>query len=305
MAWSTVHTQLYSSNADNHTFLTYFFDTYLPTKLGWATGAHPQGSSHLRVASVTLPSPFAGGGNVSCYYWINWQNTVPSYWTWYEDATYTTVPGDLATDASTGYSGPIWSTSGHWRIWESSTDPNAILVTKGKVVYFFWPGPSQWLARPDLNWDGSTDYQGSFFGPYIATTYRQLMCANRPYGDGGSTTEYQMTVDVGYAGSTGVSILGGGPYWLVPGLGFMASVSTTTNAPEVGSMVAFPRTGADMAWFLSDNNTVNGRNLATSNNVPWTLLYESNSGKYWLLGTSDLSREAMALDMGTSEPDLS
>ena len=114
-----------------------------------------------------------------------------------------------------------------------------------------------------------------------------------------------MTVDVGHGTTTNWSGLGGGPYWLIPGVQWLTSPSTTSNYPSISSTVAFPRTGADIAWFMPDTNTDTDRNLTVNANATWTLLFESNGSKYWLLGSSDLNKQCLALDMGASEPDFS
>ena len=306
MAWSTVHTQAYSTNADNHTFMTYLFDTHLPTKTGWTISAHPDATSYKRSVKLSLPSPWANGSNASSYWWVSWNTTTPNSWTWYEDATYTTVPGDLGTDTTNASSTSTqWSGfPGAWRIWASSTDPQAVLVTKGKMVVMFWPGPTEWFLREDQNWDGTTDTKGSCWGPYIGQSYGQLMCNNYPFTTGSNSSEYQMTVDVGH-NTINWSGLGGGPYWLIPGVRWISSVSTTSNYPTSDSNPAFPRSGADIAWYLPDANTETNRELTISPAQAWSVMFETNSSKYWLMGSSDISKQCLALDMGASEPDFS
>lgn len=306
MAWSTVHTQAYTTNADSHTFLTYFFDTHLPARTGWTISAHPDASAFKRSVTLSLPSPWKGGSNAACYFWVNWSSTSPTNWNWYEDSTYTTVAGDLGTDTTNVWStGTAWTNfAGDWRIWDSSTDTQAVLVTKGKKVVFFWPGSAEWMLRDDLNWDGSTDTNGQVLGPFVGQSNRQLICANYPLATGTSTSEYQMTVDVGHDINDWTG-LGGGPYWLVPGVQWLASPSTTSNLPATQSIVALPRTGADIAWFLPDNSSVQNRYFEALSSSAWTLLFESNNSKYWLIGSSDLNKQCLALDMGASEPDFS
>jgi hypothetical protein len=286
--------------------MAYLFDTYLPTKTGWTVSAHPDASAFKRSVKLSLPSPWAGGSNTSCYWWITWGSTSPSSWIWYEDATYTTVPGDLGTD-TTNYFGTATAWTGFpgaWRIWECTTDPQAILVTKGKMVIMFWPGPTEWFLRENQSWTGANDTNGACWGPYIGQTYGQLMNFNYPFASGTSTAEYAMTVDVGH-NTTNWSALGGGPYWLMTGVRWLTSASTTSNYPSSDSNPAFARTGADIAWFLTDSNTDSNRELTTDSSAAWSVLFESNSSKYWLMGTSDLNKQALALDMGASEPDFS
>ena len=307
MAWSSVYSQSYATNADSHTFMVYLFDTYLNGKTEWSVSAHPDSSAYKRSVSISLPSPWNGGSNVSSYFWVTWGSTSPSSWTWYEDGTYTTVPGDLGTYSINAWSSSsLWTNfSGDWRIWESSTDTNAVLVTKGKQVIFFWPGPSEWMARPDNSWNGSSDNSGSSFGPYVASTWPQLINGNYPVTDGNNTADYTMTVDVGTGYTTDKSGLGGGPYWLIPGVQWMSGTSTSSNYPSTHSSAAFPRTGADIAWYFSDTNNDVDRHLTANTSSSWTLLFESNGSKYWLIGSSDLNKQCLALDMGTSEPDFS
>lgn len=305
MAWSTVYTQSYSGTADSQTFLEYFFDTHLPTKNGWNISAHPSGLAYQRSVELSLPSPWLNGANASCYFWVNWAtSSTPNGWVWYQDATYTSVPGDLGTDSTNSWtSSTAWPDfGGDWRIWESSTDPEGVLVTKGRAVIFYWPGPSVWSLRVDQNWDGTTDDVSSSYGPYIGQNYGNLMCGNYPTTTAGSSNEYSMTVDTG-VGVRDYSGMSGGPYWLIAGVQWMTS--STSAIPDSTATVAIPRTGADTAWFLPDANTVTARYICTSSNTPWALLFESNTSSYWLLGTSDLNKQALALNMGSSEPDFS
>lgn len=311
MAWSTVYTQAYSTSADNHTFLTYFFDTYLSGKSGWTTGSHPSGSSTKRVASLTLPSPWENGANATCYYWIDWISpTSSSYWTWYEDATYTTTPGDLGTDTTNGWTsnGASWSSNtGDWRIWESSTDSNAIMLTKGRKVYFYWPGSSEWMVRVDSNWDGSTDNRSTHIGPYIGQSPSGLAHANYPLGSGTSGTKYVLVPDLGN-NTTSFSSMPGGPYWFLGGVAWLfsdAASGTSTVYPDDDSSPALPRTGADTAWFYYDGNTQTSRNFIANAADEWAVLLETNTNKYWMIGNSDVNKQCLAFDMGATEPDLS
>ena len=305
MAWSTVYTQAWSTNADNHTFMQYFFDTYLPGKLGWSTSAHPGGAAYRRSVQISLPTPWLNGANGTSYFWVSWTSTSPNSWTWYQDATYTSVPGDTGSDTTNAWgTATAWSAfPGDWRIWASSTDPEAILVTKAKSVVFYWPGPAEWNLRIDQNWDGSADDNSACFGPFIGQAYANLLSGNYPAISGSSTSEYMMTSDIGHT-AFDWTIMSGGPYYLVTGVQWLTSASTSNNYPTASSNIAIPRTGADTAWYLPDTNSSNNRYLCVDAS-DWTVLFESNQSKYWLLGTASLNRQAIAFNMGDTEPDFS
>jgi len=301
MAWTLAHTQAYSTTADNHTFFGYLFDTHIAGKTGWTVSAHPGGQAFKRSLSLSLPSPWANGANVSNYWWVSWTNVTPTGWSWYRDDTYTTVPGDLGTvTARFNTSSTFNSAAGDWRIWESSTDPEAILVTKGKVVIMFWPGATEWYARPDPNWDGTNADNGTTVGPYIGQSEPSLQFWGYPADVATGTTDYRCFPDIGHTTKdfSPISL----DSIIVPGLAWVNNTSSSNQIPMSASNPILPRCGADTGFFMPPNVTDMDRALAVVPSNNWSLLLNTADNNYWLLGTIDYTYQCLALNMGPTEP---
>jgi hypothetical protein len=317
MTWQLQYTHPVSSQADYHTFFVYFFDTYLNNKSQFAVTAHPDASAFKRSFSMTYPNPFDGGNNFTTYWWVDWANTTaPTQLKWNIDVTYTSVPGDLGTHLSgqqvnqfdSNFTG---SGASNIKIWQSSERADAMLVTYGKRVAFFWPGCTQ-LAIPQNAlgvgpWDGSGGIIGQgWVMPFV--------------GDDQSIRIYNpcYTYQVNYASK----------YTAVPSYGFQSGYfnSKFPDGPTIftgaswdagdasyqNSTYSHPVMDAsttDFGWYVNTPTVDTAGDdyyvLAVSS-IDGSLIFDTNSSKYWFVTRSGQnSATYAAFDMGTSEPDFS
>jgi len=304
MTWSLSNTIATASAADNHTALVYLFDTYLNGRSQFTVSAHPDASAFKRRVTCTVNDGMYGG-TYSFYNWVNWTNTSPTGLTWYEDATYTTTPGDLATDTTSSLTtnNDLWGTTfGNWRFWTSDQDANACLVTIGKRIIFYWPGGSNYnvYSQATPAWDGTTDRTQTHIFPYVGIANGSMYYCNRPITSGDSTLEYMMTLtpamnstDVGYLG--GKEIFWKSPTWMYTVNSTVSSTGwSNKNLPVV-------QVGNDQAVWMSPSYGNTPYHLNISGQGQKLLL---NSTDWWFCPNSAVYAP-LCFYMGTSEPDMS
>lgn len=304
MTWSITHTIPYSTNADNHTALQYLFDTYLPSKTGWATDAHPDSSVFKRKASFTCLNKLTNT-NYAMYYWVTWSNTTPSTIYWYEDATYTTTPGDLCTDTTNNQSSQyqMGSVGEDWKFCASTENANTALVLKGGKVVFYWPGITEGVFWPDPNWTaGSTDNKGTWICPVMGWYYNSLGVANSPIGLNTGAINY-MVPSVGMSGyaSTGGYRFGGN--YIGTNFSWMYSANPNVNFyPDVNTHIAFSNGGH------TDVGVWQPASLTNSNEARQPFAYNTNGvtlqvgSDYWYKSYTDLGRQDVVFNFGAVDP---
>ena len=298
MTWTLSNTVTYSSGADIHTAMVYLFDTALSGLANWTVSAHPDASSFKRSIKRTTANLY-GGSNVDNYFWVNWSSaTSPSSLVVYEDATYTTTPGDLGTDTTNSDTANLTAgmASESIKFWTSSVNSNALLVTRGKSVLFWEPGFSAATYRVDTAWDGSSDTGTTHYFPYLRSS---MMTTNGEVGTPTSSSEYHV----------------------VPGLpkddiaqtfpGLNASI--TTNFPWVHTMNTLSSTasGAGIAFYGLGEDVAAYRSITLASG-DWSMGDTSSQGALWLAdsvywlnpqGGSEGLNQIM-FHLGASEPDL-
>lgn len=309
MAWTNVYTATGGSDTEAETFWTYFLDTYLNSKEEWTVTAHPNGDGNYRSVQITRPNIYDNGADSTCHMWVRFYGSIGWYeWRWYFDRTYTTTPGDLGTYTSTvSTMTRDWHDfSGSFRVWESSTDPRAILVTKGKWIAFYWPGPENWMLKQDEEWNNGNrpgDISGSAqLGPYVGSAAYQgpITCG---YPVTTSTYAYGMVPDFGGNASQVGQTTPPEPLMLA-GVSFFTNTGSNSY-PGISSIQLFPRTGTDvLVWDPAETSTDDDRYFADATTAG-VLMFNTSDNKYYLTGDSDLSKRFCVFDMGTTEPDFS
>jgi hypothetical protein len=299
MTWSLSHTVAYSTNADLHTAMVYLFDTALPALSQITTSAHPDASSFKRRFQRVTPNNLENGTNMTEYFWATWNNTSPDTLYLYEDATYTTVPGDTATDTTTSVSSNLALTvfaGESVKFWTSDQNAKALLVTRGKQVLFWEPGFANANYELDETWDGTVDYKGSVIFPGTYNSY--CYGANRPIStSGGGTSEYPWRPALSVTNGTGYN----GRDQIMMNVPFMWAGSTNT-AGSVGAGMLFGGVGNDVGMYrpyAAANSEVAWQNT-TGAGALWLV-----DGRYYLAPSNKgLSWAQTIFDFGTSEPDL-
>jgi hypothetical protein len=298
MSWQLSNTVTYSSGADIHTAMVYLFDTALSGLTNWTVSAHPDASAFKRSVKRTTANLY-GGANVDNYFYVSWGSTTsPGSLTFYEDATYTTTPGDLGTDITNAFASALTNgmTSESIKFWTSTVNSNALLVTRGKSVLFWEPGFSAATYRVDTAWDGSTDSGTSHYFPFLRTA---MVTTNGEVG----------------------ALLSSAELNVIPGLpkddtnqtfsGLKASM--TTNFPWIHTMSSNTETaaGAGIAFYGLGEDVAAYRSVTTTNEV-WSLGDNIGQGALWLAdgtywlnpqGANETQNQIM-FNMGATEPDL-
>ena len=294
MTWTNTHTIPWTSINDNPAALAYHFDTYLPAK-GWTTGAHPDASAFKRKFSWTATDNFTNTSQTS-YFWTTWSsNTSTSSATIYEDATYTTVPGDLCTSTTNGVSMSMSSSYAHftsdWRFWTSDQNPNATLVTRNKKIVWFHQGYSNYNYVQQGVWTGANQNPNTHIFPLVTESI--MFFCNAPV-DTGTTSSESYLYFSSYFGSS---------YSTLMPETFYSNFSVDYYNTAVNFRgPAFIINQSDIKYHSPASGGAGNRTLQSSNSQNGVLLLAN--GRYWLRGDPNMNNNSIVLDMGVSEPDL-
>lgn len=299
MTWSVTNTIAYTGAASNHTAMVYLFDTVLAGKTGWTIQAHPDSSAFKRRAKFTTTNKITGA-SYTMYSWVSWGSTSPTTMTWYEDATYTTTPGDLATSTNNSVPhGATWSLDGQdWRFCTSSENSQSILVLKGSRLMFYWPGISSGVFWHDATWTAGTSNKGTWVCPQLGSP--SIMATNAPMTTATSTSELSLCPDAGWNPSAGASAYRIGGNYIATNFNWLYTVTTTSVAPDISSQVAFANGGhADVGVWLpaSLTNSSTRTPFATADGL--TLQIGSN---YWYNSVVDLGLQSVVFNFGATDP---
>lgn len=304
MTWSVTHTIPYDSNADNHSAMVYLFDTVLAGKTGWTISAHPDASAFKRRAQFTALNKVTNS-NYTFYNWVSWFTTSPTSYTWYEDATYTTTPGDTANDATSNTSSVFsWTTQGEsWKFCESSENSQSILVLKGGKVAFYWPGFTSGVFWPDTTWTaGNNDNKGTHIFPAVGWYYNTLSACNSPVSTSTSTERYNLIPDSGFGSNVTPAGFRLGGNMIATNFNWLYTTGTSTASPDNYSHVAFNNGGHnDVGVWLPSS-------VSASSDCRMPFAYSSNGitlqigSDYWYNPYTDLSRQNVIFNFGATDP---
>lgn len=301
MTWTQTNSISWASNSDTHAVNLYYFDTYLSGRSNWTVSAHPSASGFKRTLKRTITNNPITGSSYEMYYWIDWQSTTSSQSTfWNNDATYTTVPGDLGTyvDADRHYTdwGKGASSANLVRFWQSDQNANAFLVTKGKHVLAWDPGIDNILCFEDSNWDGSAYKPRTHIFPAGGATpwyYNGLPDANTV------TSPAPRYIVPGYGGNHSNYYPVGSEYI------FMNTPYWYSHDSTTGNTESFPISHegcADIGMHVDESMTSTARTTYEFSNTG-SLMYDGTN--YYLRVTNSYNLPSIVFDMGTTEPDLS
>lgn len=303
MTWSVTNTITYTGTASNHTAMVYLFDTVLAGKTGWTIQAHPDGSAFKRRAKFTTANKTTGT-NYTIYSWVTWSSVTPSSVTWYEDATYTTTPGDLATSTNNFIDSSAlnigWTTAGEsWRFCESSENSQSVLVLKGNKVVFYWPGITSGVFWQDSTWIAGQSNKGTWVCPYIGT--RSLWAANSPLNTGTNANEYSLVPDAGfsYNASAGGYRMGGN--CIATNFNWLYTTTQNGPTPDISSHVAFANGGHnDVGVWLPATVGNDGIARAPFSEIPGITLQVGSD--YWFNAVANLSFQGLVFNFGAVDP---
>jgi len=317
MTWQLQYTHPVSTDADHHSFFVYFLDTYLNSKTPFTVSGHPDASAFKRSVKMTYPNPYNGGSDSSVYYWVDWLSTTnPTQFRWYLDFTYNTVPGDLGTYTTYSAWNQNWTTyfnasgASNIKIWESSERSDAILVTYGKRVVWFWPGCTQLAISEPIavdTWDGSGPISNQgWVMPFVGHHGGITILNPLQNSTVTSSNKYIAVPNWGFTSESMNAMFPDGPFVFTGAAWEIGAASYESWAYATPLMDA---STTDFGWWQntpSVNTTGDDYyyiGLPSSNS---TLVNDVNTGEYWLTTNgSDVSSSGAAWNFGTSEPDFS
>lgn len=299
MTWSIDHTITYVDNTSNHSAFVYLFDTVLAGKTGWTVAAHPDASSFKRIANFSCTNRLTGA-SYTMYHWCNWSSTSPVTLNWYEDSTYTTTPGDLATNTTSGIaSGSSLSVAGEdWHFCVSSVNSQSILVLKGSKLFFYWPGITDGVFWEDTAWDGSQQNQGTWVCPYASSSTGSLLQSNSPGLSSGSSTEYILLPDAGYSYDPTYRLLGN---YIATNFNWMYTGQSSASTLDYTSHTAFRNGGhTDVGVWMPSSLTIDGNNRRPFYNSGGISLQVGTD--YWYYSGTNLGMQGVIFNFGTTDP---
>lgn len=303
MTWSVTHTIPYVDNSSNHAAMVYLFDTVLAGKTGWTISAHPDASAFKRRAKFTATNKVTNS-NYTIYSWVNWQSTNPTSLSWFEDAVYTTTPGDTATNTTSGYNSQLsWAVQGEsWKFCTSNENAQSVLVLKGGKVAFYWPGITNGIFWPDSTWTAGTSNKGTWIGPAIGWYYHSMLIANSPVSPAGGSEEYQLIPDMGFAPSATASGFRIGGNYIATNFNWIYTQSTSSVYPDQSSHLAFNNGGHTDVGVWLPTNLAN----VSDNRMPFNYLANGMTmqigSDYWYNAFTDLGRQSVIFKFGATDP---
>jgi hypothetical protein len=297
MTWNLVYTEADTGVFD--TFAPYFFDTYLASKPNFTVG--PGSNAGRRVVTVTYPD--VKGGDSSVYLWFSWIITGGTVLYQYENAKYTSVPGDSGDESTTNAFGSASSlVSGDFRIWESDEHSDAFLVTKGKRGELFWPGlgSGKWNLYRDQAWAAGDHNPNTCIGLGTGSVEEGLVASNAPYYTSDSTGEWR--VFPGYTGAGGS--VGHSNAYVFTGFTWNYNGDSATSGLSLTEITpCLPAVSNDQGIYVPAGSTVD--NNAELDLHIAQLIQNTTDNKYYYFMGSNLVIPTYVLDFGLVEPDFS
>ena len=269
--------------------MRYFFDTFLPTK-GWTVGFRngEDASSDYRIYQRDFTDTFTGNPDKH-YLWINMRGG-----TQFEDATYTTTPGDLGTDTSNSknflwYGTSVEFSTHSFKFWESTENPRAFLVTRWDNVLAWDPGIDWPTYRPDSS---------IATGPSID---RWETCVFLSLRDTSTVTRmYQCNLPTNTNTGSGESTVSMGPLENKDVEGGQNGFFDLVEFQYSNSARAFWRQ-PDVRWF--NYNTTANVGFSTAD-MTTILPVQVNGGDYWLFTRGSKTTSQIVLNIGSTVPDF-
>ena len=292
MTWQLEHTITWNQTGDHNTqtldAMKYFTDTFLPGK-GWTSGPRPGNdlTSNYRIVQRNFTDLFTGNAGKH-YLWFQLVSSTNNWRIYqYEDATYTTTPGDLGTDTTNTIDSYWHNTSQTWgqknfKFWGSTENNKSFMVTRWDQILAWDPGIDWPVFKPEpgiaATESPSTDmWQGNLFLP-CSTTFKYV---NLPIYDNTSNSEGSLAIGPGM--STNNLGSDGGLWDKVQFYWSSYHPSVTWDQADVKLYMYGPASTTAVQSFMP---------------------VQVNSGNYWLFTRGNLGVTQMAFDLGTTLPDF-
>ena len=293
MTWSLRASLPFASDQEKIDSWTTVLDTHVGGLANYTVSAHPSASATKRSIKITVPTNHVDGNPYDMYIWLSWSDYSIDM---YEDATYSSVPGDTGTDTTSAINGYVNNMSGTLRVWESDQNSETVLITVGKTLLAWFPPFDEILAYEDPLWDGSADPRRTHVWPYLCGS-STLKTANWPTNTSGTSgTEYYL---VHGFGGYGTNSNAGGFDIIFRNASF--EYSTTALQNSTAGLFCMP-SQYDMG-LMFPSGTSSSRRFSSESATPGMVLYDGTT--YWYQGDSQATNARTVFEMGPTEPDFS
>lgn len=293
MSYSLAHTITYTGTSSRTDAAVYLYDTILANQSNVTVSAHPDSSSTKRKIVRTVTNNVTGS-SLDLYYWSSW-DTSNIYE--YNDATYTTVPGDLGTYNTQSSRTITSNVASDIKFWTSDSN-NGVLMTSGGKFLYWDPGITQGLFYTDSAWGPGTTNRGAGYLPQGTDTYTPDHYGAWPVRNSNSSNTAVIPLINMYGSTTRPT----GQGELV--MGTPVGPSGFDNSNNVRSdlyttyLYSFH---SDAGLYVPASLNETRRSLVNDSNA-LSVLYNTNNSKYYIM--FGLTYGAV-VEVGTTEPDIS
>lgn len=277
------------------------FTSYLNTRVGWSCTQSPNNTTDTDI-SYTFQNLHT---NESHTYHSFYRDSTHSVYR--NNLTYTTVQGDnnsTLPNTRTTLQKPTWTVGNVFRIWNSTENDRTMLVTYGKQIVMYAPGPSEiWVVgKSQSEWaPGTIEDSGYWYGMDFKNG-GELWCYPRYDPSHTGSTDQQQVLFMGWHGPSsrqGNAILLKQPTWYYGSRNSSGYLYLTS-----WSQPMHQTTNNDVLIELTDNATypvlmpINDSSRSVSAVV-------KSGNNYYLRPNSNLELDSALFDMGTSLPSFS
>lgn len=296
MAFSLAYTHTMDNTSDAtqqaecRNALDYFFGTFLPAR-GW-TNTFVSTNRYRHQWPVT--NVMNSNATENMYGWSTYTGTQLFQ---YEDATYTTVPGDLGTDITNVVVMTFWSSGStykdkDWKFWTSTEDTSLYLVTQGTKTWFWGCKPQAAVHRENATYTTAANvdtYDTHYYFPMATQWYE----GNAPSDTNTSSTETTLQLSVEesqYVKPDGLAFAKNLTFVNAANNCFRAFIGYNDIRRKVNDLAYRPISATSTSTFTTDTLEK----------------YLVNSTDWWVsYGGITTTGHYMAFNFGTTEPDFS
>ena len=254
-----------------------FFDNHLNGLSAWTVSAHPGGDTNKRSLRYDYTDA-VDSTTKSYYYWYGNSSSL------YEDATYTTTPGDLGTSTTNAVT--MYSNTGTWKIWTSDVNPASMIMTHGKNFIFNWFEPASIYQPFNYPVSGAASNRGVILFPRMTNNVQYAANLGQ---SSTSASEQSMTPDVtGNINSF---------YYSCDFARYYDTYNLTQATKQHASFLYYSQSDVLVHVPAGSYGSTHGNNIVTGTGA--TIFDGTN---YYLRTDSNLNNAAFLINFGTTEP---
>lgn len=295
MTYQIVQTMPSASKENDEAAITYFMDTFLPAR-GWTVGPHP---TKTNTASRTYwifqrnYTDLFTNTPAKSYLWCSYDSSTNALFSQYEDATYSTVPGDSGQD-TTNVVTEAWDfnegrSQFPWKFWVSSENNKSFIVTRNSTIEFWDSGCDfpQYTTWPEN--------EGPSIDRYATCLWLGMRASapwtNLPSSEGNSATEHTLVCTAP------------GRYENLEGAYLLSPINVKLNSYSLG----FPWDQPDVSLYCpskANYSDISSKFLSLASMSSINLVQFNAAGDYYLLTEDNPNEYSFAFNVGPTIPDF-